>query len=823
MTARRVVIGALAATAVLLLLGRWSAALYTDFLWFQSMGAAAVWRARLATTAAIETGSFLVAAAFAFANVYAVRRSVVSLVLPRRIANLEIGEEVSAQYLLYAVLALSASVGIAMLLPTDGWSDALLAATGRPFGEADPYLGTDLGFFVYWLPFETTLHYWAVLLFVLVTGIVILLYALTPSLRWERSRLYVSPYVQRHLIVLGGVLLLVLAWSYRLGTYELLSAGSGAEGAFTMLDQLVLLPVMLLLAVISLCAAIVVIWSGWTGQTRLAFVAVGAVLLLSGVGRGLAPPLVRRMMDPADAAVQERAYTGTRLGYTRRAFGVDRIQPETLATGFATLSQAGPRVAVWDGATLAHAAQRLRRVRVVGTGAAWQQADSGIAAALVERSSEGLGSSRDVWGVRRLDPTTADERGMPARELRQRVDEMVLAEPAVYDSAPEYSVLADSLSRIVGVEMVSTGSRLAHAWSLQNFRLLFGELPADRPTIVRHRDVRDRLHELAPFFVQGGEVLPLVAHDSLYWIVELYAASSSYPLARHFTLLGEERSYLQHAATAVVHAASGRVRLLADPSPDALTLSWITRFPSLFVLPGALSPVLLQLLPPVTDGAHAQMLAFAAAGFRRDSFEVRHLAVPDGADSAASREPVHALLPGLGVSVLWPLLDQQERVRGVVAAVGGSARGTSWIPLESDGQVWGRVVDRLRGSEPAAQERALVRGPVRVLPVGGQAFYLQSAFQWRPDGSPALRYVATLAGDSVRTGRTLAATLPVGSADAAPVITAGDARQRAESLYREMRGALSRGDWAAFGRAFDSLGAALRMGRDELARRPGGV
>jgi hypothetical protein len=465
---------------------------------------------------------------------------------------------------------------------------------------------------------------------------------------------------------------------------------------------------------------------------------------------------------------------------------------------------------VWDGATLAHAAQRLRRVRVAGTGAAWQQSDSGITAALVERSSEGVADSHDVWGVRRLDPTTADERGMPARELRQRVDEMVLAEPAVYDSAPEYSVLADSLRRLVGVEMVSTGSRLAHAWSLQNFRLLFGELPADRPTIVRHRDVRDRLHELAPFFVQGSDVLPLVARDSLYWIVELYSASPSYPLAQHFTLLGEERAYLQHAATAVIHASSGRVRLLADRSPDALSLTWITRFPSLFVLPGALAPELLAALPPIADGARAQALAFAAAGFRSDSLELRHFAVPDGADSAASREPVHALLPGLGISALWPLLDGQERVRGVVAAVGGPSRGTSWIPLQPDGQTWGHVVDRLRGSDPTMRERALLHGPIRVVPVNGRPFYLQSAFQWRPGGSPALLHVGTLFGDSLRSGPTLVATLPP-VAPLAPPAAGGRAEPaRAELLYRQMREALARGDWTAFGRAFDSLGTALR-------------
>src|SRR6476646_8557490 len=130
--------------------------------------------------------------------------------------------------------------------------------------------------------------------------------------------------------------------------------------------------------------------------------------------------------------------------------------------------------------------------------------------------------------------------------------------------------------------MVSTRSRIAHAWALQNFRLLFGELPLDRPMIVRRRDVRERLRALVPFFVQGSEVLPVMAEDSLYWAVELYSASDSYPLSERFVLLGDERGYLQHAATALLDAVSGRVRLVLDANADPVASSWASRFPQLF-------------------------------------------------------------------------------------------------------------------------------------------------------------------------------------------------------------------------------------------------
>jgi uncharacterized membrane protein (UPF0182 family) len=806
---RRVIYGTLAIAALLLLLGRWLSALYADYLWFSSLGAVEAWQAHVATASMLAVSSFTVAALFALVNLYAVRQSVVSLVLPRRIANIEIGEEVPGRYLFSIAVLLAALVGAALMLPSDTWPQALLAREGTPFGETDPYFGADLGFFVYWLPFETTLHVWSILVLAVVTGLVVSLYALTPSLRWERGRLYVSAYVRRHFTILGGVLMLVLAWSYRLSMYRLL-----AGGTFTAIDHRVAIPATLLIAVVTLCAALVVTWAGWSGQPRLAFLAVSVVLVLSVVARSIAPLLARRSVDPQEAIAQERPYIGTRLNYTRRAYGVDRMRPDTLGAGFATPADAATRVAVWDGATLAQAAQRLRRVRVVGDGAGWQTTSSGgLTALIVEHSSEGGGAadSRDVWGITQFDPTTADEHGMPVRAaVGTRVaDETLLDEPAVYPGASD-SVVSDSLHQIAGVEMASTLSRFVHSWALQNFRFFFGELPANRPTMVRRRDVRARVAALAPFFVQGGEVVPVYAADSLYWVIELYAASSTYPLSQRFTILGEDRGYFHHAATALVHATSGRVRLVQTPSPEPVAATWFAQFPDLFVRATALPATLQAALPPVTDGAHVQALAFSLAGFRADSLEVRHFASPDGADSAAVHEPTHVTLPGTGVASLWPLLDDQERARGVVAASGGAHRITSWLPVMSDGQRWGGVLDRLRAVDTSSRENGLVRSPLRALPVAEHALYVQAAFQWRPGGSPRLLHVEALLGDSLRVGPTLAAALgappPLRASDPAP----RDLRARADSLYQVMRDALRRGDWPAFGRAFDALGASLR-------------
>jgi uncharacterized membrane protein (UPF0182 family) len=90
--------------------------------------------------------------------------------------------------------------------------------------------------------------------------------------------------------------------------------------------------------------------------------------------------------------------------------------------------------------------------------------------------------------------------------------------------------------------------------------------------------------------------------------------------------------------------------------------------------------------------------------------------------------------------------------------------------------------------------------------------FVQSAYAWPPEGPPALVRVGVIDQDSVFAGRTLADAFGVAARidpDAAEPITDESFRARATRLYEAMRDALRRGDWTAFGDAYDALGALL--------------
>jgi uncharacterized membrane protein (UPF0182 family) len=805
---------ALAVAALLLISGRELAGMYADYLWYDSLGAEALWRARLGAELTLRIGSAVIAGAFAFVNLYAVRQSVVSLVLPRRLGNLEIGEEVPGRYLMATAVGLSIVLGLLLAMPEQDWTTYLLARWGSPFGEPEPYFQRDLGFFVYRLPFENALWTWAFFTVLVVMIAVIALYALTPSLKWQRGTVYASAYVRRHFTVLVGMLLFMLAWSFRLDMYSLLLDGSGVDGAFGYVDYHVGTLGDLALSLITLGAAVIVIWAGFVGQLRLAGISVLTVIALSLVIREVAPAIAQHTGTDADRVAREAPFLRARAGYTRRAFIGDSVLRLDSTFAFPSLMAALPSVAAWDPPALARAIDGGRVADIASVRVGWRWSPTGLVADVVDPSAPGA-ATRAPWTLARLVAAAADDRGAPVRvagPTASAIDDTPLEAPIVFPGAPSYAIIADSMSHATGTSLEPLLARIANAWALQNFSIAWGDLPQPRPTIVLHRDIRDRIALLAPFFVPGRQIQPLLVGDSLYWGVDLYAASSTYPLSQRVPLLGEDRSYLQHAAVAIVQSTTGEITIVPDSVTDPIARTWVRRLPSVFGSWSALPSGIQSLLAPPIDGLTAQARAFGQYGNHPDSDPVRSIPKRDGADTSLITDPLPLLLPGMRTTaVTIPLVDEADRVRGVLVGMGGAARRTYWYPLRAPGPRWTAILDRLRSVDSAgsaAREGPLIPGRVRTVPVATGVAFLQPRYRWRPQSIPSLNRIALLSGDTARSIAPMSAAGRLGE----PSLPEGDFRASVNAAYSAMRDAMRRGDWAAFGRAFEALGRALAKG-----------
>lgn len=819
MRSRRPLVLLLLFTALLLLAGRAIASLYVEHAWFAALDADAVWRLQTVTALVVHGVSWLAGTLFVFANLHAVRRSVVSLVLPRRVANLEIGEEVPRHYLTFAVGVLSVLLGALLTVTYADWTTAYQAVFGAPFHDSDPYFNLDLGFFVYWLPFERAMFLWALIAVLLVSAVVVFFYALTPSLRWERGTLHSSIYVRRHLSVLASLLLLIAAWKFRLDAFRILGDGSSADGAFGYVDHRLGIPASALLSGIAVSAAVLVLWTGWMGQVRVAVGGLIAVVVLSLGLRQLAPVLVLRFAEPEDPRERERPYVSARAIYTRVAFGAGRIaraEPTMMTENVTALAGMVP---VWDEPALVRAVERTHRMTAVGGAVSWARDANELVAIVPGRTPSESDVAGVTWSAFRILASRTDERGSPVSDggASATADQGIVLEPVlVHDSALAYLIISDPRRRVPAPSLERWRSRLAHAWSLQNVRLLVGDLPHPRPSILRRRDVHERVRAIAPFFALGSSAAPIFHRDSLLWVVDLYSTSASFPLSARLQAAGEERGYFLHAARAIVNGASGRVVLVADSVLDPIARTWVRRFPHLFVALSGLPAELRDRLPVAADAARARGTVFAAFGSREEGVVGRELAWTNGADDplAGPAESIIAFAADGVPARALPLLGEGGAITGLLVERGGAVPASLWFPLARPTLRWATLVERLRavvdsGAAAAAREGSIVRGAVRAVPLGDGVALVQTSYAWRAQNAPTVYRVAVLAGDSLRVGSSLAEalgapTVPTG----APGLPA-DERMRVRILYDSMRAAVRRGDWTAFGSAYDALGRLL--------------
>jgi uncharacterized membrane protein (UPF0182 family) len=801
------------ALALALIVGRWSSTVYANWQWYAALGALPVYRSSLVHVFAWRAGATALAFGFAFLNLYALRRSIVSLVLPRRMGNIEIGEAVSPRLLLVFVTVSAAILGVLLSGPTGDWTTFALARIAEPFRDMDPYLDRDLSFVMAWLPFEFDLYDWAGRVLIVVTILIIVLYALTPSLRIRRGGIYVSAWCRRHLATLAALGILLLAWRWRLDALTVTVTGADPAATFGAYEHKVAMPFFGWLSGITGVLAFAVFWGGWHGYARVTAVA-GLIACLGGpLVNAALPRFTERQRPATQRADEERSFASTRRLFTRRAFGVDEIllaRPGAASTGQAVAGLT--MIPIWDPAALARTVAPAAAQDARGT-IAWSAGPGGLRATAVM----GQGTGSRSWTATTFDATAADERGraLPALPTQAGVGSMLAwSDLLVYPGAKGVAIVDDTSGHLPSPSFSTVVERVAHAWSQRSPGLASAERPPVRPRIVSRRDATERVAAMAPFFVMGGTVTPLLRGDSLYWVAELFSTSRFYPLSDRIMFAGAFRPYAHHAATAFVHAGTGRVTLIAADRPDGITRTWMRRFPWLFGTSADVPAEVWAARPPGPDWAALQSFALARTGVNDRWPPVRLTVGTDNADADlfSPTPSLFAVDSGANARLGWsvPLVDSEGIVSGVVTRVATGNGLTRWIGATRE-ERWSDILDRLQRAADSAgvggKRRSPRRGRVVVVPTGSGLLYVQAHYEWPTDAAPVLAGVAIVSGGIARAGATASEALGL---PATPGAAGGAFRSSVDALYRRMNDALRRGDWPAFGSAFTALGQLLR-------------
>jgi uncharacterized membrane protein (UPF0182 family) len=269
------------ALIALLIVLRIGTMMYTEVLWFDGLGRSDVYWTRLGAIALVRLVTGAIGFGIVLASLWVVARHLGPVHLRRRYGNLEIAEQVPRSYVLAGIILTAALAGWWLSGITFSGESALgvLAWTKRqPWGVTDPLFARDVSFFVFSLPVYSRLLDYLLLVTVWSIMLAIIGYVLVGAVRVRDNRLEIDENPRLHFAVLIAMVVLLFGARYWLGRYTVLLDGTGFGGGVGYTDEHARLPAQRVLAVLSVAAALALLFGAWRRSWWPPLIAVGLFL-----------------------------------------------------------------------------------------------------------------------------------------------------------------------------------------------------------------------------------------------------------------------------------------------------------------------------------------------------------------------------------------------------------------------------------------------------------------------------------------------------------------------------------------------------------------
>jgi len=706
---------------------------YVDWLWFGETGYQQVYLRSLTAKTMVGVATFLFAFVFIAVNV----RLAWQALTPRELVLMtpDGPRHISIDPGRYRLLAYGAAAALAVfiaLAATANWETWLMFRNATPFGERDPILGHDIGFYMFTLPFLRVLRG----LLIAIAGITLVgvaaIYAVSGLMGIDQQRgIYSSPRVNRHLGLLVAVILLILGFGAYLGVPATLTSVSGIIHGASYVDVHATIPALRILTAASVVAAALAIAGGLRNRLSLLVAAAGLYLVVSIAGSGYAAALQRFVIAPNEQ-VKETPYIVHNIAATRKAFALDRVEERQLsgdvqltrddiARNEATLGN----VPLWDHQPLLDTFGQIQEIRTYYDFASVDNDRYVINGEyrqimLSARELNSASLPNRTWINERLTFThgygltlgpvnQVTSEGLPVLFIKNLPPEstvdLAVKEPSIYfgelssdhvfvkTRTPEfhYPKGDDNVTVMYdGKAGVSAGSffrRLLFGIKFRSMKTLLSNDFTPETRIIYHRRIRERVDKIAPFLQYDSDPYLAIADGRLYWIQDAYTTSGAYPYA---TPAAPGLNYIRNSVKVIVDAYHGTTTYyLIDPhDPIAATLGRI--FPGLFTPLAAMPEGLRVRLRYPEDIFSVQTAMYSTyhmtnpAVFynKEDQWEVPAI---DARGQAERMQPYYTImkLPGGARAEFIQMLPFTPRQKDNLAA---------WMVARSDGADYGRLL-----------------------------------------------------------------------------------------------------------------------------------
>jgi uncharacterized membrane protein (UPF0182 family) len=606
-------------------------ALYADFLFFSDVGYTAVFVKTISARVLSALAFALATLLFVVGNVLLVSRISREIALSRiTVSSLnQIGIPLRLEGLGRVITALGLIVAVVFaffvgIWGSSVWKEVLVFVHGVKAGLLDPIFGKDMGFYLFRLPLFHSLRGFAGFVLVVTLLIVSASYFFRGAVIPFGRSFSINPGSRRHVGILGGLVILNMAAGFYLDRFGLLLSPGGIVYGAGYTDVNARLPVLNILVVLTVLAALSFTVGSWRGRVKTALAPLALTIVVYILGMFLYPALLQNLKVSPNELNLERPFIENHIKFTRFAYDLDRIEvhpfdpSHTLTTSDIERNNATIRnIRLWDHAPLLTTYSQLQQIRtyyrfvdidndrytvdgdyrqVMLSPRELSYSDlpsrswinekmvfthgNGVALGPVSRiTGEGL----PEFLIKDIPPSSNSNIKVTRPEIyfgelssdyvvvKTKVKEFSYPtnEGNVYTSyAGERGVVLDSLWR-----------KAAFAVHFSSAKILLSSDITRESRILYNRQVRTRVQEIAPFLICDKDPYIVVGDDGrLYWIVDAYTVSDRVPYSKP---MNRNVNYIRNSVKATVDAYDGTVNFYITDPHDIVAGVYSRIFPGL--------------------------------------------------------------------------------------------------------------------------------------------------------------------------------------------------------------------------------------------------
>jgi len=603
--------------------------LYTEWLWFHSLGFENVFLKIFLTEIGLKLCAAVIFFGFLFGNLLFTRKYVLKSikVFSADADTVEINpwQQFISPRLVTLIFFLGSAVAALIFssLMSHKWLVLYQYVNPVAFGATDPFFGREISFYTFTLPFYLLLYrlsFGAVLFTALV---IVLIYSVTDPLKGYG--LWRSQQAIRHLSVLAALIFLIKAWGYYLGKFLLFYSEQGAVFGPGYTDVHANLLAVRVLFFVALAVALVALLGLFKRSLKYPVAGLGVLVGASLALNAVYPAVLQKIVVEPDELTRERPYIEKSIAFTRMAYGLDNIERKSFPAG-RTLTLEDVRehrdsfenIRLWDWKPLKETYSQLQELRLYYQ---FQDIDIDrywingvyrqVMVAARELNQDKLPSQAKTWVNRHLKYThgygitmspvnVVTAEGMPALFIKdippQSTVDLEVTRPEIYFGEVESPWVVvntktgefdypkgdeNVYTNYEGRDGVTIGGfwrRILFAVSFHDYKLLVsGEITNDS-RVLYHRDIKTRVQKIAPFLSYDTDPYVVLAHGKLYYMWDAYTTSRWFPYAEPYQGI----NYIRNSVKVVIDAYEGDVRfyLVDEKDPVVKTLARI--FPDLF-------------------------------------------------------------------------------------------------------------------------------------------------------------------------------------------------------------------------------------------------